>query len=304
MEPKKPTFLIIGSAKCGTTALASILEAHPDCCMSRPKEVYFFNNDSNYEKGWEWYRQVFTHHSNEPVVGEATPHYCDRDAYWHNGIVPSPKTVKRICEFNSEMKIVYMVRHPLERQVSAWKMLWDQGMCGHSSTANKWALKGFDYWMRMAIDAKWCDGVRYCYQLEPFLERFPAGQVLVSFLEDWERNKNGEVARIMQFLGLNSEMRTTEFQEDANRAADRIIVIDRQFLKRVRLHPLSRMVVPRFPASWRDWARSTFTRIRQPAPPKSDISSATKAEFIRYVKPDSEKFLKQWGKPADFWSLD
>jgi len=34
MSPNKPTFLIIGSAKCGTTALASILGAHPDCCMS------------------------------------------------------------------------------------------------------------------------------------------------------------------------------------------------------------------------------------------------------------------------------
>lgn len=89
MEPQKPNFIIIGAAKCGTTALASILDSHPDCCMSRLKEVSFFQDtidfepNPNYEKGWEWYQKAFSHYNGEPIVGEATPSYADRSRSPH-----------------------------------------------------------------------------------------------------------------------------------------------------------------------------------------------------------------------------
>ena len=50
-----PGALIIGVAKCGTGALISFLGFHPSVRIARD-EVYFFDTDSNYAKGLEWYR--------------------------------------------------------------------------------------------------------------------------------------------------------------------------------------------------------------------------------------------------------
>lgn len=301
MEPKKPTFLIIGSAKCGTTALASILGSHPDCCMSDPKEVNFFQDNidyqtnPNYEKGWEWYHRAFSHYNGESVVGEATPSYSDRSR--------SPNTAKRIYEFNSEMKIIYLVRNPLERQFSAWKMQYAFGKERSFPwrREHQWALKGLDYWMQMAKNAKQWDECRYQYQLLAYLEYFPAQQVLVSFLEDWKLLKDREVSRIMDFLGLDLTSRATNFQEMANRGNER--TIDRPLLKQIRIHPIVRLLVGCFPASWRDWARINIARTKAVLP-QHNFLEETKLEFINYVKPDAEMFLAQWGKPSNYWKWD
>jgi Sulfotransferase domain len=297
MTPQKPTFIIIGSAKCGTTALASILGAHPDCCMSSPKEVNFFQDNlefqrnPNYEKGWKWYQQAFAHYKGEPVVGEASPLYSERHF--------SPNTAKRIYEFNPDMKIIYLVRHPLERQISAWKMHWADGMAGGNANGAKWAMKGFDFWMRKNVVKEWdqWEGVRYYYQLAAYLEYFSIEQISVSFTKDRRADMNIELGKILRFLGLDPKKQPKDFQEEANRADDR--TIDRPALKKVRTHKLARILIERFPSSWREWARSNIART-QAVPPELDLAEKTKSEFINYVKPDAEIFLKQWGKPSNY----
>lgn len=204
-EPRKPTFLIIGSAKCGTTALASILDKHPDCCMSRPKEVSFFQEmkngrpNSNFNKRWEWYMKAFTHYSGEPVVGESTPSYSDRSR--------SPQTACRIADFNPEMKIIYMVRDPLERQLSTWKMLlaFAQGRRHEGNKEAEWAKEGFESWMKHQRDIDRWDECRYAFQLASYQQVFPEDQLLVTFIENWVSRKEDEVLRILHFLGLDKE---------------------------------------------------------------------------------------------------
>ena len=55
-----PRFIIIGSKKCGTTALSYFLNQHP--LLKQPpqnvymtKELHFFDNLENYSKGYSWY---------------------------------------------------------------------------------------------------------------------------------------------------------------------------------------------------------------------------------------------------------
>jgi len=56
----KPTFLIIGAAKSGTTSLYRLCEQHPKLFMSKEKELKYFSNDANYGQGWKWYESFFT----------------------------------------------------------------------------------------------------------------------------------------------------------------------------------------------------------------------------------------------------
>ena len=56
LERRLPSAIIIGAKKSGTGALLTFLCQHPDIVGSR-KEVHFFDNDENYAKGLEFYRQ-------------------------------------------------------------------------------------------------------------------------------------------------------------------------------------------------------------------------------------------------------
>lgn len=297
-EIRKPTFIIIGSAKCGTTALASILAAHPDCCMSELKEISFFQDtidfqpNLNYEKGWTWYQQAFSHYNGEDVVGEATPSYSDRSR--------SPDTAKRIYDFNQHMKIIYMVRDPLARQISGWKMNYAHGKANYFPwrREDEWALKGFDYWMRMQKMVLQWDECRYSYQLEAYEEYFPKENICISFIEDWRLAKIYEVNKIMAFLGLSPSLWQAGTPENANRLEDRRI--ERPLFQKLRQASQYSAIVNYLPLTVRNWARSNIAHKRI-SYPNSDISDVTRNDFINYIYEDSKKLLRSNGKDIGFW---
>ena len=267
--------------------------------MSRPKEVSFFQDsvdfeaNLNYERGWDWYQQAFAHYRGEPVIGEATPSYSDRSR--------SPNTANRIYKFNPDMRIIYMVRDPLQRQISGWKMQYAFGV--EQSTPwcreTQWALEGFDHWMRMQQSVGQWDECRYGYQLAAYRELFPANQICVSFLEDWKNSKEAEVERIMGFLGLDPTLWEKDVQEKANRGSDRRIA--RPVLKHILIQPFVRVVVKKLPPSWCDWARTHLAQAPLSVP-QPDLSQATKAEFLEYVAADSHNFLASYGKKRGLWN--
>lgn len=108
-----PDFLVIGGQRCGTTSLFRALMAHEQ--IRRPimhKGVNYF--DLNYFRGEDWYRGHF------PVRegGEATnTRVFDSSGYymWH------PMAAQRIARDLPGVKIIAMVRDPVERAYSAYK---------------------------------------------------------------------------------------------------------------------------------------------------------------------------------------
>lgn len=300
MEIKKPTFIIIGSAKCGTTALASILENHPNCCMSRPKEVAFFmdtidykSNNPNYDQGWDWYSQCFAHYNGEDIVGEATPSYSRREI--------SPNTARKIHEFNPNMKIIYMVRNPLERQISAWKMNYTSSLDkSNPSIPNfDWANQGINYWMKKHKESGYWDAVRYGYQLAAYEEFFPIENICVSFLEDWKVSKDNELARIMNFLDIDPSLLPLSVNEKANKASDR--VREKQWSKNIRSNKIAHYLIQNLPSSWRNWARRNLatTEIEYPS---SEISPEILSSFKNYIADDIEDFLHRFNKDKRLWA--
>lgn len=110
----RPRFLIIGAQKAGTTSLFDYLSHHPYLVPSRQKEVCFFSNDELYQKGEAWY------HSHFPMpyrvlkgslAYEATPEYLFY-----------PQCPERIFQYNAGMKLIIILRDPVERAYSAWNM--------------------------------------------------------------------------------------------------------------------------------------------------------------------------------------
>ncbi|NJO71276.1 MAG: sulfotransferase domain-containing protein [Oscillatoriales cyanobacterium RM1_1_9] len=213
LEIPQPNFIIIGSAKCGTTTLAKILDDHPECCFSQPKEVNFFTSNKNYSQGWDYYQQVFSHYNNEPVVGEATPAYSNRIAF--------PETAQRIYHFSPQMKLIYIVREPYQKFLSMWKMEHRAAVLFADSknvTIDYNALAGLNAYFD---NVYYGDKLRTCcfyFQLQAYLDLFPADHIYIVFLEDLKKDINHEMTRICKFLEINPEKLVIQNEEGENRA--------------------------------------------------------------------------------------
>ena len=112
LSPIKPNFLIIGAAKAATTALSSMLDAHPEAAIVKGKEPHFFSHDRAYSMGWERYQELYRHCDGKLAVGDASTSY--------SRLRHHPDTISRIRKHVPDVKIIYMVRHPLDRMVSAY----------------------------------------------------------------------------------------------------------------------------------------------------------------------------------------
>lgn len=100
-------FIIIGAQKCGTTSLYNYLIQHPQIVPAITKEVHFF--DLNFDKGIDWYQAHFHpfDRQNNLTRGEASPYYI-----FH------PLVAERIHQILPKVKIIVLLRNPVERAIS------------------------------------------------------------------------------------------------------------------------------------------------------------------------------------------
>ena len=54
-----PTTIVIGAQKCGTSTLHYYLGFHPEISASQPKELNYFIEGNNWDRGPDWYRSHF-----------------------------------------------------------------------------------------------------------------------------------------------------------------------------------------------------------------------------------------------------
>lgn len=108
---KHPFFIIAGTQKSGTTALAAYLTHHPGIQFAKKKEVHFFDKKDNYNAGIQKYLSFFSEVEGKQVYGEATPYYiASRDA------------CRRISEYYPQVKMIILLREPTKRMYSEYNM--------------------------------------------------------------------------------------------------------------------------------------------------------------------------------------
>ena len=114
----QPDFIMIGAQRCGTTSLFRALLAHPQ--VIRPtfhKGINYF--DLNYYRSPRWYRGHF------PVTGIAarrTAPYGGSAVFEASGYyLYHPFAPARIAHDMPAVKLVVMLRDPVERAFSAYK---------------------------------------------------------------------------------------------------------------------------------------------------------------------------------------
>jgi hypothetical protein len=109
----KVGFLIVGVQRGGTTSLNRYLRQHPQIGTARTKEVHFFDSEEQFGAGapnFNAYHRHFRFNPSSAIYGEATPIYL----YWSDAM-------RRIWEYNPDMKIIALLRNPVQRAWSQWR---------------------------------------------------------------------------------------------------------------------------------------------------------------------------------------
>jgi len=207
----QPTFLMIGMQRCGTTSLFRAITAHPQVVHAPfHKGVNYF--DLNYHRGAEWYRGHFpvmeiarrrTAGYGEPVAFEASGYYL-----YH------PFAIERIAGDMPGVKLVAMLRDPVERAFSAYKHEYARGFEWETFEQ---ALKLEDDRLIGEIDRMRADPSyesfphrhhsyrhrgHYADQLERVFAHFPRSQVHIIESEAFFDKPAAEYQRLLEFLGL------------------------------------------------------------------------------------------------------
>jgi hypothetical protein len=184
---RTPDFIVIGAMKSATTTLHEQLARQPGLFMSRPKEPNFFSDDPHYAKGLDWYTALFRAAREEELCGESSTHYTKLPTH--------PRTVERMKRALPDVKLIYVMRHPIDRLISHYV---------HEVTTG--ALTDG---LSEAIDdmPELIDYGRYSMQLKPFLEAFGAENVLPVFFRRLVSHPQEELERIGRFIGLEARPR-------------------------------------------------------------------------------------------------
>jgi len=198
---KRVSFLLVGVQKSGTTTLHSYLNDHPQILMARKKEVHFFNseqfflNAKNAEPDYEYYHSWFdnTHNNDNRLRGEATPAYL----YCRDAAV-------RIWQYNPAMKIIIILRNPIERAFSHWNMEVNRGA---ETLSFKNALINESQRCQEALPLQhyvysYLDRGFYSSQIREYLRCFGKEQVLVLKYDDLQDKPVALLKELFTFLEL------------------------------------------------------------------------------------------------------
>lgn len=188
-------FVIAGVQKAGTTALFDYLSEAPELSLSHVKETHFFDDD---ERDWARPDYVDYHAMfdapDDRLCGEATPIYL----YW-------PAALERMAAYNPAMRVIVMLRDPVARAWSHWRMEYARG----------WERAPFSWCIREGrrrlFDAEpWGHHRAFSYvergfygeQVERLLALFPREQVLVLTAEGLQADPAATLSAVRRFLGL------------------------------------------------------------------------------------------------------
>jgi hypothetical protein len=199
-DPSDPrvAFLIAGVQKGGTTTLHGWLRQHPRLAMSRPKEVHFFDDDTHFAGGavpLDVYHAHFAHSRKGPAAlrGESTPSYC----WW-------PGALDRVAAYNPAMRLILLLRCPLDRAWSHYRMSRERGFETEDfltglrleperlASPDPWERRRFSYASRGF----------YAPQIRRARALFPADQLLFLRSRDLQAAPGATLDRICDFLGV------------------------------------------------------------------------------------------------------
>jgi Sulfotransferase family len=288
MKMALPTFFVIGAPKAGTTSLHQYLDRHSQIQMSAVKEPRFFAGPENgipyppdRVETLAEYEALFD--PTAEVRGESSTDYA---TFPRRQGVP-----ERIKAMVPEAKFVYLVRDPIARTVSHYKM--SAALLGERRSLTD-ALGDLS-----DLRSPYISPSLYATQLELYLRHFPQERILVLDQADLQGDRQATLAETLAFLGVEETIDSAALEDELLTSAA------------WRSYPtgyaefIARFVAPRFrwvPPRLRRGVRSSLERLLW-RPLDAELPAQVRSRLEDLYAPEVARLRDLTGKGFSSWTV-
>lgn len=273
-----PNFLIIGAMKSGTTSLYHYLRGHPEVFMASAKEPGFFS--VNWDLGMSWYEEHFQTSNFSLAIGEASTNYT---RFPQQAQVPS-----RIHRIIPDIRLIYLVRNPVERMLSHYRHAFVGGQEKRSIEQAIW-------------DPRYLVTSCYALQIEQYLEVFPRDQILLITSESLKRDRARTLQAVFRFIGVDPGWVSAEEALEFNRTAEKEIGRRRPLARKVRRVPGYSAMARISPQPIKNLKHKLM--LRHIDPPPAAMSDGLTSELKKALSPDVRRLRTYMPSDFDGWGI-
>ena len=191
----KVGIFIVGAPKAGTTSLHYYLNEHPEILMSSVKEPDFFSDKEIVDQGLYYgtsrintsqkYHNLFQDKEAAKIFGESSVSYLFY-----------PEVPKRIKEYNTDAKIIIMLRNPVDRAFSHYLMDFRLGLISDrfEDIFNKKEGLKFQQYFLLG---------NYYSQVKRYYDEFSKENVHIIWYSDFKKDAEKEIQKVFKFIGID-----------------------------------------------------------------------------------------------------
>ena len=204
-----PDFIVIGVGRGGTTTLHHNLSKNPSLFSASYDETGFF--DENFHLGLNWYRSLFPtkftknkiiKNSNNFLSYEVTPSY-----------IRKPWTARRIKKILPNVKLIAILRNPVDRTYSHYNMSVNEGNNKNSfqnimdknfkelEKLSSYDKTSDEYFKNFVEHSHLARGL-YAEQLKTWFNIFDKKQIHITSTENLSSNPQQTFSKIFNFLEI------------------------------------------------------------------------------------------------------
>ncbi len=301
-----PDFVVIGAAKSGTTTLVQYLARHPDVCFSQAKEPEILRWEVTEEKARRTYTKLlaagtpgqlraegstcytgWSHWRNEPTESKlAAP--SDPESAVSEMMREIGETARRLAGFTPRARLIYLVRHPVDRAYSQV----------HYNTRQ--APTPVDFETAIRLDPRYIQVSHYADILRCYFKCFPRDQFLFIRLDALAKDPAEVLDRVQAFLGLSRQPGLTEQTVFLNEGQHHRL--RRTLSHRLRAVPGYARIRRLSPPSFRELLfqllkRSPLSRTTGPAPMRPE----TRLRLLEHFAEPNREFHELTGIDVSGW---
>jgi hypothetical protein len=196
-----PDFIIGGAPRSGTTWLYLLAARHPQLAMAEPMvpEPKFFLVDELWQSGIDYYStKWFDPLPAGRMLGEKSANYLE-----------SPEVAERMCRVLPRVKLIFLLRNPVDRAYSNYLWSWQNGLetetFERALALEEQRERDLAPNLRYARPHAYFSRGLYAEHLIRFFNRFPTEQILVLRHEDVATCPERTAAAFHHFLGVDKK---------------------------------------------------------------------------------------------------
>ena len=209
---KLPNFIVVGAPKCGTTSLYYYLKQHHDIYLPERKELHYFTYDdmknlvagpgdrqilSSICSTRQAYEGYYEKVKSEKAVGEVSPSYF----YF-------PDISERIIKELGRVKIIFMIRNPIEKAFSQYMHLVrdnrEKKKFGDALQLEEKRIKE-----GRAVIWRYAESSLYADRLQKYMETFGKQNIKVILFDDLKSCPAAVMHDVFRYLEVDDRFQPT-----------------------------------------------------------------------------------------------